>query len=194
MVAPPYLGLPFTIGNDICHILRIARLLKGKNGVRFVRRVLRDDEISHLTTPYALQHVAQLIAQNAPPGLEGADPTTTCKIPGITNRVLEFMAGRFAAKEAVIKAHPFRRLAFHDISIVPAVAGASGASRTQADVGAESSASQSGPLVALIKAKGAHPDTYAPISISHDTHYATAVCVGINPNSQLWQSLKNTSL
>lgn len=53
---------------------------------------------------------------------------------------------------------------------------------------------QSGPLVALIKAEedGVDRDVYASVSISHDTEYATAVCLGINPAARLmWRSGKD---
>lgn len=68
---------------------------------------------------------------------------------------------RFAAKEAVIKAHPQGNLTWHDITI-------SRQASTHAD--------RKGAPAAIIK--GANEDYEALISISHDGEYATAVCLG----------------
>lgn len=75
------------------------------------------------------------------------------------------MLGRFAAKEAAIKAHRHRRLTFHDIELQHAGAG-------------------SAPPSARIKGESdAEEDASALISISHDGDYATAVCVVIDDPS-----------
>jgi holo-[acyl-carrier protein] synthase len=106
---------------------------------------------------------------------------------------------RFAAKEAVIKAHPHRRLTFQSIAILRMALGTSlpesedtleQLQEPATDPGEgkspDASVSRSGALVALIKAEGTHgDDTYASVSISHDTEYATAVCLGVNPESSL---------
>lgn len=68
---------------------------------------------------------------------------------------------RFAAKEAVIKAHPQRNLTWHGITI-------SHQASTHAD--------RKGAPAAIIK--GTHKDYEALVSISHDGDYATAVCLG----------------
>ncbi|KAK7721338.1 hypothetical protein SLS64_001634 [Diaporthe eres] len=78
-----------------------------------------------------------------------------------------FMAGRFAAKEAVIKAHPQRNLTWHGITI-------SHQTSTHAD--------RKGAPAAIIK--GTNEDYEALISISHDGDYATAVCLGAQQASQ----------
>lgn len=71
------------------------------------------------------------------------------------------MGGRFAAKEAAMKAHEHRRLGWHDIVI-----------ERRRDDGS------SGPPVARIKADEAGvDDESALVSISHDGDYATAVCI-----------------
>lgn len=74
---------------------------------------------------------------------------------------------RFAAKEAVIKAHPQKDLTWHAITI------ASQAS-THTD--------RKGAPAAIIR--GANEDYEALISISHDGDYATAVCLGAQHSSQ----------
>lgn len=72
-----------------------------------------------------------------------------------------FQRIRFAAKEAVIKAHPHRALTWHDITI-----------HSQAAV----HEGRRGAPVAIIR--GENEDHEALISISHDGDYATAVCLG----------------
>lgn len=82
-----------------------------------------------------------------------------------------FVAGRFAAKEAAIKAHSHRRLTFHDVVIERR-------GRNEERLG-------SGPPVARIKGRGGEDggeDASAMISISHDGDYATAVCMAHDPS------------
>ncbi|RGP75958.1 atp synthase f0 [Fusarium longipes] len=72
-----------------------------------------------------------------------------------------FIAGRFAAKEAVMKAHPHRRLTFHDVVIERRPV--------------EGARLGSGPPIARIRSgEGEEEDTSALVSISHDGDYATA--------------------
>ncbi|KAI9741464.1 MAG: hypothetical protein M1818_004270 [Claussenomyces sp. TS43310] len=74
-----------------------------------------------------------------------------------------FLAGRWAAKEATIKAHTSRRLTMHDITIQP---------------GKVVDGLQQSPI-ALVSAGGGtrENDNMVKISISHDGDYATAVCL-----------------
>ncbi|KAI8946662.1 hypothetical protein F4801DRAFT_51891 [Xylaria longipes] len=213
-------NLPFVIGNDICRVARVRRILKGRLGPQFVRRILRTEEIQHSTTARILRCILDQNAQGSqdaqpvPKRVAGAHPASTRDAPSFT-RAVEFMAGRFAAKEAVIKAHPHRRLTFQCIAILRTANSPEGPVLDTSGQGREPTidregggeleprpnddeTSQSGPLVALIKAEeeeeeGAQRDTYASVSISHDTDYATAVCLGINPTSRLiWGSMQNT--
>ncbi|PSS05289.1 hypothetical protein BD289DRAFT_4637 [Coniella lustricola] len=78
-----------------------------------------------------------------------------------------FMAGRFAAKEAVIKAHPHRALTWQDITI-----------RSQASASSGIDPGRRGAPVAIIHGEG-DEDYEALLSISHDGEYATAVCLGV---------------
>lgn len=75
------------------------------------------------------------------------------------------MRSRFAAKEAVIKAHPHRALTWHDITIQ---------SQASTQLG------RNGAPLAIIRGEDEqeHEDHEALISISHDGEYATAVCLG----------------
>ncbi|KAI0478108.1 hypothetical protein F4859DRAFT_47461 [Xylaria cf. heliscus] len=202
-------NLPFFVGNDICRIARVRRILQGRLGPQFVRRILRTEEIQRSTTASILRCILDRNAQSSQDAqliqkrIAGA-PASTRDAPSFT-RAVEFMAGRFAAKEAVIKAHPHRRLTFQSIAIFQmnspegSVLDPSGQRQEptmdrKEPPDASDRSSQSGPLVALIKAEErAQRDTYVSVSISHDTEYATAVCLGINPTSRLsWGSVKNT--
>ncbi|KAK2731245.1 ATP synthase F0 [Colletotrichum kahawae] len=82
-----------------------------------------------------------------------------------------FVAGRFAAKEATIKAHIQRRLTFHDITIL-----------RKTLVEGQANANGSGPPMAVIKGeKEGERAREAKITISHDGDYATAVCIAYEP-------------
>ncbi|TDZ38951.1 hypothetical protein C8035_v006907 [Colletotrichum spinosum] len=86
------------------------------------------------------------------------------------------MSHRFAAKEATYKAHPFRRLTFHDITI---------AKRTQLDEGRKQLPGGGGAPVAIIRGeREGDPGQTAMLSISHDGDYATAVCLGFVPDGK----------
>ncbi|KAI1276091.1 hypothetical protein F5Y07DRAFT_148794 [Xylaria sp. FL0933] len=190
--------LPFIIGNDICRIARVRRILKGKLGPQFVRRILRPGEIEHSTTAKILRCILDQDAQRTAESVGAHDAAPNF------SRAVEFMAGRFAAKEAVIKAHPYRRLTFQRIAILRAAFREDSALRafergdgveremrergevedgTQED--GDPTQQQSGPLVAEIDAGLPGRLTYASVSISHDTEYATAVCLGVNSSSIL---------
>jgi holo-[acyl-carrier protein] synthase len=93
----------------------------------------------------------------------------------------------FAAKEAVIKAHPALKPTFHRIVIArqagpgtavwgglaDTVAGADKAGQAQEPSGG------SGPPVAIVRGEDdADAGQQALVSISHDGAYATAVCIG----------------
>ncbi|KAI1346454.1 hypothetical protein F5Y01DRAFT_20910 [Xylaria sp. FL0043] len=184
--------LPFIIGNDICRIARVRHILKGKLGPQFVRRILGPGEIEHSTTARILRCILDRDAQRTAESVGAHDAPNF-------SRAVEFMAGRFAAKEAVIKAHPYRRLTFQRIAILRAAFRSDSAlGAFEREEGAEretrageeieegtqedgaSTAQQSGPLVAEIDADLPGRLTYASVSISHDTEYATAVCLGVN--------------
>ncbi|KAH8884816.1 hypothetical protein GQ53DRAFT_697131 [Thozetella sp. PMI_491] len=163
--------LPLHVGIDVCHITRIHAILASPRGPRFIRRVLAAEELAR-----PRESVAKLLKQDAT--RSGGSPVSKWPAErgnlGPNSPLWEaaaFMAGRFAAKEAVIKAHPHRSLTFHDILI----------QKAQASKGQHLG---SGPPSAIIK--GVHErvaDQEARISISHDGEYATAVCMGFEPGS-----------
>ncbi|KAH6676778.1 hypothetical protein B0J14DRAFT_698784 [Halenospora varia] len=80
-----------------------------------------------------------------------------------------FLAGRFAAKEAVMKAHHYRRLTWHDIEIEKS-------GRLQSNPGYTQP-----PFAIVFGGPGRIPDAAqaVPVSISHDGDYATASAVAM---------------
>ncbi|PFH60883.1 hypothetical protein XA68_10160 [Ophiocordyceps unilateralis] len=120
------------IGIDICQISRIGRILDGPRRGRFLCRVLAPEE--------RRREAARLEK-------------------GSSSAV--FVAGRFAAKEAAMKAlSQRRRLGWHDVVI---------------------DRYDDGRILARIVGEkvegGGDEDEGALVSISHDGDYATAVCV-----------------
>jgi holo-[acyl-carrier protein] synthase len=82
---------------------------------------------------------------------------------------------RFAVKEAVIKAHPSRKLTFHDIVVL---------NDQEKDGEARLG---SGPPRAYVQGKEGKPDQEVRVSISHDGNYATAVCMGVEGLGTRWR-------
>lgn len=75
--------------------------------------------------------------------------------------LLTVVYGSWAAKEAAIKAHTWRRLSKHDITIIG---------------GVQEDGRTTAPTM-TIRAKNRLDEVVAKISISHDDDYATAVCL-----------------
>ncbi|KAG5925312.1 hypothetical protein E4U53_003346 [Claviceps sorghi] len=143
--------LALNVGTDICQISRIYGILNSPRRSRFINRILAPEEVNRYESR---------LSGGGTSNARGRDVKDT-----ELWKTAAFVAGRFAAKEAAIKAHTHRRLTFHDIVIERR------AERTQDQLG-------SGPPVARIKAEaGMDEDASALISISHDGDYATAVCV-----------------
>lgn len=87
MLYPP--NLPFVIGNDICRVTRIGRILKGKRGPQFVRRILRVEERQHPTTA----RILRVLDHNAH-GSQDAKAIPNKIDEASFTRAVEFMAGR----------------------------------------------------------------------------------------------------
>ena len=131
--------LALSVGTDICQVSRIRAILDSPRRARFVGRVLTATEIA--------RHADKL------------DWAACESRPSVA----AFVAGRFAAKEAAIKAHTRRKLTFHDVEI----------EKTEGVHGLGS-----GPPVARIRDDDdGGGDQAALVSISHDGDYATAVCI-----------------
>jgi phosphopantetheinyl transferase (holo-ACP synthase) len=103
------------------------------------------------------------------------------------------MPTRFAAKEAVIKAHHNRRLTYHSI----AIHNRSSKLRDPSDIVEGSKA----PYAVVISESGSWEDGQeVKLSISHDGDYATAVCLAYEPNpsepnkvSTQWEETRDIS-
>ncbi|KAH7328049.1 hypothetical protein B0I35DRAFT_7248 [Stachybotrys elegans] len=166
--------LPIHVGTDICQISRIHAILSGHQRLRFIDRILTSDEPSRrdsrLQATLHLNHSAPARTSKATRDNNGGVEDSEA----LLWKAATFMAGRFAAKEAVIKAHPHLHLTFHDISI----------ERLEQ----EGSRLGSGPPVARIKITAdADHDQSALLSISHDGDYATAVCIGAAYDADKWK-------
>ncbi|KAM4056675.1 4'-phosphopantetheinyl transferase superfamily protein [Hirsutella rhossiliensis] len=157
--------LALSVGTDICHIARIHAILRGPRRGRFVRRILAPEELAAADDRLpGLTAEGGLVAGDGDGDGDGGAVRKT----GLWKMAV-FVAGRFAAKEAAIKAHAqqHRRLGWHDIVIERRRCSSNGSS-------------SSGPPVARIKAgegEGEDEDESALVSISHDGDYATAVCI-----------------
>ncbi|KAL7893605.1 hypothetical protein HDV63DRAFT_386422 [Trichoderma sp. SZMC 28014] len=169
---------PLNIGTDICQISRIYGILKSPRGLRFVNRILSPEEQANKDPRLrCLQDrpIVKPFQTDEPCPFEmnkGGGPSISEEMarqdPDVWTAAA-FVAGRFAAKEAAIKAHSHRRLTFHDVVIERR--------------GKKEERLGSGPPVARIKGEGeADADVSAMISISHDGDYATAVCMAYDPS------------
>ncbi|KAI0011619.1 hypothetical protein F4779DRAFT_572603 [Xylariaceae sp. FL0662B] len=187
---------PIGIGTDICKIARIHKNLTSGQGVRFVQRILTPEELQQERTAKILKCVYPSQSRNKSRAAELSRDREF-------HRAATFMAGRFAAKEAVVKAYPLRKLFFHDILVMrqadlldssslsllssstreslmhmlnPSAVGQTEREPTEEEIELSSQPS-GGPPVAIVKGDAVYKDTYAPISISHDGDYAIAVCL-----------------
>ncbi|KAI1383123.1 uncharacterized protein F4822DRAFT_93374 [Hypoxylon trugodes] len=148
---------PFGIGTDICKISRIYQNLASHRAIRFVKRILslkerRDPKAASLLK--FLEHRENKL------------------IPRINEEkqlanAAEFIAGRFAAKEAVIKAYNQRKIYFEDITIT----------YEALLPGSRLNIMDKSPPVAIIDGGAIHKTQYARLSISHDGDYAIATCL-----------------
>ncbi|KAL7933652.1 hypothetical protein V8C35DRAFT_303512 [Trichoderma chlorosporum] len=168
---------PLNIGTDICRISRIYAILRSPRGTRFVNRIFSPEE-------QARKDPRLRCLENRPLGNSFLSETSkpleaNLEIASSSEEIARrdperwaaaaFVAGRFAAKEAAIKAHSHRRLTFHDVVIERR-------GRNEERLG-------SGPPVARIKGEeGEDEDASAMISISHDGDYATATCMAHDPS------------
>ena len=108
---PPLRSFPFpslSIGTDIAHIPRIAKLVASQRTLpRFLRKLFtsREERAFHLRFPLG--------------GVE-SDSASSCEGGERQRRedaAARYLAGRWAAKEAVVKACSWRRLMFDEIQI-----------------------------------------------------------------------------
>ena len=162
---------PFRIGTDICQIPRVGQILQGPKArpARFIRRVLTEEELTvehEILAPFMTgQHDdrtgtgvddGKFIAARRFMASRSVYSSFLVRSSLAGTCLLTRLIYRWAAKEAVIKASD-DKLTFHDIVI-----------RKKA----------SGQPYAIIKAgDGRRQDREALLSISHESDYATAVCL-----------------
>ncbi|KAK4448154.1 hypothetical protein QBC34DRAFT_408324 [Podospora aff. communis PSN243] len=165
------LPFPFPIlhvGTDIVRISRIEQIMKDKLGRRFLKKLLTKEEALAMWTDGA---TVTTMRQNE---------WTLFWWEMVKWKKAERIAGRFAVKEAVMKAHPHRRLTFHDILVFndksPVPLGSAG----NGVVSDRMERLGSGPPRVYVKGdKEGQPYQEVRVSISHDGDYATAVCMGV---------------
>ncbi|KAK3906318.1 hypothetical protein C8A05DRAFT_29821 [Staphylotrichum tortipilum] len=198
---PPPLLRPFPyllhVGTDICHVGRIAAILRQPLAARLIRRLLAPVELDHANPELlrVLLHVPEITAPPPAPDetvlLGGGSPRGRRRTreqtgaayaplhPWVYSRAAQYLAGRFAAKEAVIKAHPHLSLTFHTINILPASALAKLKGPEVCPESSRNPASAQAPMALLrFSRKGKDAEQIARVSISHDAQFATATCIG----------------
>ncbi|OAA81359.1 4'-phosphopantetheinyl transferase [Akanthomyces lecanii RCEF 1005] len=166
--------LPLNVGTDICQISRVYGILKTPRATRFVNRILAHEErprFGALASALPLMPKPESLRARGDDGGHHHEALSARDPDGW--KAAAFLAGRFAAKEAAIKAHTHRQLTFHDVVIERRAVAAVARTETLG----------SGPPVARIRAAdGAGEDESAMVSISHDGDYATAVCLAHDPS------------
>ncbi|KAK0701773.1 hypothetical protein B0T26DRAFT_757762 [Lasiosphaeria miniovina] len=106
---------PFQVGVDIIKTQRLHPILKSPNAARFLRRILTPKEL--MARPFNIDLIFETDKWYRSKSEDSSEMKMWPEIE-ITNRTLEYVAGRWAAKEAVLKAHPWRWLYFHDIEVL----------------------------------------------------------------------------
>lgn len=203
--------LPYSIGIDICHIPRIRELLRSSNW----NSTKPANPASNLLEPRVHESPPPpepgTISQSEPSSNNEISPKGGKFIQKLFNErereqigsrrfgndsTVRWLAGRWAAKEAVIKAHRKSRLTYHDITILKGelkngiqqapVASVKIPQPKLSDGHVDGTKTQKklGTLGLVVrrvtdKAEEEKPDEEQEvlISISHDGEYATAVCL-----------------
>ncbi|ERT02549.1 uncharacterized protein SPSK_05551 [Sporothrix schenckii 1099-18] len=176
---------------------------------RFIRRVLTPSEVDALGSPrtppspspsqasttMSAHTAVALLARGASVSDLVSETAETAETSVETSplwRAAQYLASRFAAKEAAIKAHPhLPGLTLQDVRIArrPASQQTGGISRTGDAIATGDDVvrrrnANSGPPLAYVRVYSLETDDgiveqEARISISHDGEYATAVCLGV---------------
>lgn len=174
---PPFRPFPspsLSIGTDICHIPRVLRLVNNqKLFPRFLNRIFTQPERAAFQTRFR-----NLLKQET-----ASDDAGRKEQAFVRQGIAAHLAGRWAAKEAVIKACTWRRLVLSDVRILKR----------------EQSSGVYGVVLDQVKAARQTEDAFdwteegtdaveqdigvdrsgqiVKVSISHDGDYATAVCL-----------------
>jgi holo-[acyl-carrier protein] synthase len=151
------------IGTDICHIPRIDAILSEneRTAQRFLKKVLNPAE-----DLYKGKSIEETLRNWHAQRLSSGEKSTTLSEDGalLAKGLSQFVAGRWAAKEAIIKAHTGARLTMKDITIesVTKEDGSSGAPIAWVDIWEGAKLKE---------------QREVKISVTHDGEYAMAVCL-----------------
>ncbi|KAI9844802.1 MAG: hypothetical protein M1837_005220 [Sclerophora amabilis] len=190
---PKPFPFPVSIGIDICHIPRIREIItkdENKRLDRFTRRIFNTSERPDAQKLIDRYHRTRRREEQS---VEAHRNTTLL-------RLAEWLAGRFAAKEAAMKAISSRRLTWHDICVhstgkAPYLTILDPPRRNpncSAHEGGEKSASWPSTVKAVHEKgltmstsaagmeEGVPNSRIARVSISHDGEYATAVVMAFD--------------
>jgi holo-[acyl-carrier protein] synthase len=192
---PPPLLRPFpipclSVGTDIAHIPRIAKLVASRRTLpRFLRKLFtaREERAFHLRFPLGDR------------GLESDSGSSSSEGEEHQRRedaAARYLAGRWAAKEAVVKACSWRRLMFDEIQILRDEGGKRvygvildrpEVRRTMRgqDLGGKEDETASEALYGEGGEDEDIPGQIVKISISHDGEYATAVCLAAEETNEM---------
>jgi holo-[acyl-carrier protein] synthase len=168
-----------SIGIDIAHTPRIAKLVASRRTLpRFLRKVLtsREERDFHLRFPQTDTKSAE-----SDSGQGGWS----------VDEVARFLAGRWAAKEAVVKACSWRRLMFDEIQILKDEGSKRvyGVVLDRSEVRGAMRRKHVGHEDVCVQEQDVEEEDEASagqivkISISHDGEYATAVCLAADESS-----------
>ncbi|GAB7324967.1 hypothetical protein MBLNU13_g08772t1 [Cladosporium sp. NU13] len=188
---PPPLLRPFpipslSIGTDIAHIPRIGRLVASQRTLpRFLRKLFtsREERAFHLRFP------PSSLESDSAPSSEGGEAQRR------EDAAARYLAGRWAAKEAVVKACSWRRLMFDEIQILRD----EGSRRVYGVIldrpevrramGGEGWGRKNETRSEALGEDGVEdediPGQIVKISISHDGEYATAVCLAAEETNEI---------
>jgi holo-[acyl-carrier protein] synthase len=185
MPPPPLRPFPIpslSIGTDIAHIPRIAKLVASQRTLpRFLRKLFtsREERAFHLRFPLGS------------PDSDSGSSSGGGKQQRREDAAARFLAGRWAAKEAVVKACSWRRLMFDEIQILKDEGGKRvyGVILDRPEVrsamrGEDWGRKQSEALTGEGGEDEDIPGQIVRISISHDGEYATAVCLAAEETNE----------
>lgn len=182
---PPFRPFPspsLSVGTDICHIPRVLRLVNNPELFpRFLNRIFTKPERAAFQTRFS-----ELLKQESGP----VDDAGSKEKLFVRQGIAAHLAGRWAAKEAVIKACTWRRLLLSDVriakhehnhSIYGVILDQVKAARDEEDALDFSKEVEVGMVAAE---EDARPGQTVKVSISHDGDYATAVCLAAEEPAQ----------
>jgi len=196
---PPPLLRPFpfptlSIGTDIAHVPRIARLVASPRTLpRFLRKVLtsREERDFHLRFPSKLRlrggnHLSGDVLLRGPGAVdraksEGAGENGDGDYARWVERAAKFLAGRWAAKEAVVKACSWRRLMFDEVMVLKE----DGGKRVYGVILDEREVRKNDESDTMRQWHEEPTGQVVQLSISHDGEYATAVCLAADESLAL---------